>query len=428
MNNMPYPNSYYAASANPFPDRPQLNEGIDIDVCVIGAGYSGLSAAIEIAEQGHSVIVLEQAKVGWGASGRNGGQIVNGWSRDLDVIESRYGQMATNAISQWVLEGGDLIRSRVKKYNIQCDLKDGNIFAAYTEKQMRELEAKVALWNRFGMNQLEMLDQNEIKKYVNGNGYIGGLLDSKGGHMHPLNLALGEASALEFLGGRIYEKTKVTSVDSHAEGATVNTSGGKVRARKLVVCGNAYLGGAVPELTSKVMPVSTQIIASEPLTESQANNILPSDMCVEDVNFLMDYFRLSGDRRLIFGGGSTYGGAEPGNIYAKLRPKVSKVFPQLDDIKFEYAWGGNFALTLTRIPHMGQLNEHIYFVHGYSGHGVTGSHTCGKILGEAINGNKERFNIWAKLPYYPFPGGRLFRVPAVVAGSWWYILRDKLGI
>lgn len=423
-----YPGSYYAWSANEAPQRPALEGDVEADVCIIGAGYSGLSTGLHLAEKGYKVVMLEEARVGWGASGRNGGQIVNGFSRDLDSIEKSYGTEPANAIGKWILEGGDIIRSRIEKYDIKCDLKQGNIFTAFSEKQMREFESKIALWKRHGMDHLELLDKNELRKHVGSNVYVGGLRDPRGGHIHPLNLALGEAAALEANGGVIYEQTRVTSIKHDSRGGVAHTANGQVRAKKLVVCGNAYLGNAVPELTSKVMPVSTQIIATEPLTEQQAQSILPSDHCVEDSNYMLDYFRLSGDRRLLFGGGSTYGGAEPSDIIAKLQPHVKKVFPQLEDVKFDFAWSGNFALTVTRIPHMGKMGDNVYFVHGYSGHGVTGTHTCGKILAEAIDGDTRRFDVWANMRYFPFPGGRIFRVPAMVVGSWWYIMRDKLGI
>ena len=246
--------------------------------------------------------------------------------------------------------------------------------------------------------------------------------------MHPLNLALGEARAFESLGGTLYEMSPVVSVDTNASSPVVKTAKGQVRCKTLVLCGNAYLGGVVPALTARVMPVSTQVMATEPLSAELARSLIPGDACVEDIRYILDYYRLSADHRLLFGGGTVYGGADPDDIEAKLRSNMLKVFPQLQQTKVDYAWSGNFALSFSRVPQMGRLGNNTYYAHGYSGHGVTGSHTFGRILSEAINGDLTRFDVFAGLPWYPFPGGRALRVPYSVMGSWWYGLRDRLGV
>lgn len=420
--------SYYAASANPSPMRDRVEANVEADVCVIGAGFSGLSSALHLAEKGYRVVVLEASRVGWGASGRNGGQIVNGFSRDLIAIERRYGSDAARAIGEMALEGGDIIRQRIEKYRISCDLKAGNLFTAFTQKQMRGLEAIKANWQRHGHDGLEMLGANDIRRQVNTDIYIGGLLDRRGGHIHPLNLCLGEAAAIESLGGRIFENSAVTRLESGANRQIVHTVQGSVSASKVVVCGNAYLGNIVPSISNKIMPVSTQIVTTEVLGEKTCRDLMPGQTCIEDTNYMLDYYRMTADHRLLFGGGSTYGGAEPSDIIAKLRPHLEKTFPQLKSVGIDFAWSGNFALTLTRIPHFGQIGEHIFFVHGYSGHGVTASHLAGKLISEALDGHSDRFRNFSELPFYPLPGGRLFRVPLSIVGSWWYIVRDKLGI
>lgn len=425
--------SYYAATAAAAPVRPVLSGVVEADVCVVGAGYTGLSAALHLAERGFRVVVLEGARVGWGASGRNGGQIVNGYSRDLDVIEARYGSAAAQALGDMALEGAAVIRERIERYAIACDYRPTNVFTAFTAKQMRELDHFRASWSRRGHDGLEMLDRTALSRHLQSEAYVGGLMDHHGGHMHPLNLALGEAGALESLGGVIYEQSRVTAVDRTptgpaGEGVTVRTGAGQVNARYAVVCGNAYLNGAVPELTDKVMPVSTQVLTTEVLGEAVIAEMFPTQTAIEDANYVLDYFRPTADHRLLFGGGIVYGGAEPSDIVASLRPHVEKVFPRLKGVRFDYAWSGNFALTLTRVPHFGRLGSSIYFAHGYSGHGVTCTHLAGKLIAEALTGDATRFDAFASLPYYPFPGGRMFRVPLTVMGAWWYRLRDKLGV
>ncbi|MBR9863846.1 MAG: FAD-binding oxidoreductase [Rhodobacteraceae bacterium] len=420
--------SYYAASANPSPERPPLVGAQEVDVCVVGAGYSGLSTGLHLVEKGYNVAIVEGARVGWGASGRNGGQIVNGLNASLQTIKKRYGQDTATFVAGLVQEGGEIIRERIKTYNIQCDLKDKNIFTGLTKAHMKELEERKALWESYGIKNQEMLDKAQLREHINSDLYEGGLIDHSGGHMHPLNLALGEAAAFEMLGGTIYEMSMVTAVDTDAVRPVVTTTQGKLTCKTLVLCGNAYLGHVVPTLTSRVMPVSTQVMATEPLGEELAHSLLPQDACVEDIRYILDYYRLSGDKRMLFGGGTVYGGADPRDIEAKLRGNMEKVFPQLKKVKVDYAWSGNFALSFSRVPQMGRIGKNTYFAHGYSGHGVTGSHTFGRILSEAIDGDVSRFDVFENVPWYPFPGGRLFRVPYSVAGSWWYGLRDRLGI
>ena len=423
-----YPDSYYAASRN-IDRAPTVLEGdVQADVAVLGAGYSGLSTAIHLAEKGYKVAVVEGARVGWGASGRNGGQIVNGLNASLDTIRRRYGEEAGAFVGGLVQEGGRIIRRLVSTYGIDCDLKDGNIYAAYTAAHMKDLEHKKALWKRYGMDDHQLLDREAMRRLVNTDAYVGGMLDTTGGHMHPLNLTLGEAKALESLGGTLYEQSPVTKVEHEADKPVIHTAKGRVTANVAVICGNAYLGHVVPKLVSRVMPVSTQMMATEPLGRERALSFIPSDMCVEDVRYILDYFRLSADNRMIFGGGTVYGGTDPADVRAKLRPNMEKVFPSLKGVKIDHAWSGNFALSFSRVPQMGKIGKNTYFAHGYSGHGVTGSHLFGKILSEAIDGDLSRFSQFEKLPWIPFPGGRMFRAQYSTVGSWWYQFKDAFGL
>ena len=426
LNRIEHVDSYYAATALPHLPRPPLQGRCEADVCVVGAGYTGLSTALHLAEAGLRVVVLEAARVGWGASGRNGGQIVHSYSRDLDVIEQRHGVELATALGGMAFEGGKIIRERVARYGIDCDLKDGLLFAAITGKQLRTLEAHKALWERHGHRQLELLDARATGAAVRSRRYQGALLDRSGGHFHPLKLAQGEAAAVESLGGAIHEDSRVTAIE-RGQKATVRTAQGHVTADFVVVAGNAYLGNLEPRLAAKSMPCGTQIIATEPLGE-RWKDVIPSDFCVEDCNFLLDYFRLSADRRLLFGGGVVYGARDLANIAASLLPHLLRVFPQLAGVRIDHAWTGNFLLTLSRLPEVGRLDHNIFYSQGCSGHGVTFTHLIGRLIGELIQGQAERFSLFEQLPHLPFPGGQLLRVPLAAMGAWYYGLRDRLGV
>lgn len=419
--------SYYAATAHPAPVRPALRGEVRAQVCVVGAGFSGLATALHLAERGYAVTVLEANRVGWGASGRNGGQLVNGYSRDLDVIEQRYGKQAARDLGAMAFEGSTIIRDWVARHGIDCDLREGGVFAAMTRRQLSELEERQASWQAYGHDQLELLDRETIRRHVDTDLYVGGLYDGRGGHVHPLNLCLGEAAAIERLGGTIHEHSPVTRVE-YGERPVVHTAEGRVEAEHVVLCGNAYLGDVEPKLRDAVMPVSTQVVATEPLDPELLARLMPSGACVEDCNYFLDYYRVTGDNRILFGGGTIYGGTEPADIIGKIRPHLERTFPSIGDCRIDYAWSGNFALTLTRIPHLGTFDGRTYFTHGYSGHGVTTTHLAGRLIAEAIAGDDERFQAFASLRNYPFPGGRTFRVPLTMLGAWYYMAREKLGL
>ena len=420
--------TYYAATANRKTARSPLLGREQVDVCVIGGGFTGLSTALALAEAGISVCVLESASIGFGASGRNGGQIVNGLNASLDKIQRQFGTDAADFVGAHLTAGADLIRERIERYRIDCDYRDGNLFAAYTGKQQRELEAKQKLWASHGMDQHELLDKAAIRKHVDSQVYAGGMIDHAGGHLHPLNLAQGEADAIESLGGKVYELSEVIRIERRNRLHYAYTREGSVEAKRLVLCGNAYLQGLAPEIENRILPATTQVMATERLGEERARALLPTGLCVEDCRYILDYYRLSADHRLLFGGGTIYGGTDPEDISAKLRPNLEHVFPQLAGVRIDYAWSGRFAISYSRVPQLGRLQDGTIFAHGYSGHGVTGSHLFGAIIAEALQGNSKRFDLIAKLPYLPFPGGRTLRVPYSIAGSWWYGLRDRIGL
>ncbi|WP_267269806.1 NAD(P)/FAD-dependent oxidoreductase [Pseudomonas protegens] len=423
-----YVNSYYAATRNQTTDYPPLEESVECDVCVIGAGYTGLSSALFLAEAGYSVTVLEAAKVGFGASGRNGGQLVNSYSRDVDVIEERYGEKSAEVLGSMIFEGADIIRQRIQHYDIQCDYRPGGIFAALNNKQLKGLAEQKRNWERLGNHNLKLLDKAQIDREVGTKNYIGGLLDMQGGHMHPLNLALGEASAIIGLGGKIFEQSAAVEI-TYGEPNVVRTAKGLVRAKYLLIAGNAYLQQDLdPRVTRKSMPCGSQIVVTEQLPEQLARSLIANNYCVEDCNYLLDYFRLTGDNRLLYGGGVVYGAREPDDIDQLIRPKILKTFPQLKDVKIDYRWTGNFLLTMSRMPQFGRIEKNAYYMQGYSGHGVTCSHLAGKLIAEMIRGDAERFNAFASLPHMPMIGGRTFQAPLTALGAAYYALRDRFGI
>ena len=421
-------NSYYAATRNYTGDFPVLEESVDCDVCVIGAGYTGLSSALFLAEAGYSVTVLEAAKVGFGASGRNGGQLVNSYSRDVDVIEQRYGEKSAEILGSMMFEGADIIRQRIQHYDIQCDYRQGGIFAALNKKQFKGLAEQKSSWERYGNRNLQLLDAKDMAREVGCENYVGGLLDKQGGHVHPLNLALGEASAIIGLGGRIFEQSAAENI-TYGEPNVVRTAKGVVRAKYLLIAGNAYLPQNLdPRVTRKSMPCGSQIVVTEPLSEKVARSLITHNYCVEDCNYLLDYYRLTADNRLLYGGGVVYGAREPHDIEQLIRPKILKTFPQLKNVKIDYRWTGNFLLTMSRMPQFGRIEKNAYYMQGYSGHGVTCSHLAGKLISEVIRGDAERFDAFASLPHMPMFGGRTFQAPLTAMGAAYYALRDRLGI
>lgn len=419
--------SYYAASANPSSLRNALEGSVETDICIIGAGYTGLSAGLHLAEAGFEVVVLEQARVGWGASGRNGGQIVHSFSRDIDVIEASHGSNVAAAMARMMFEGAAIIRERVARYNIQCDLKDGGVYAATSRRKVSGLEEQKKLWEKWGHPGLQLItDKFALHKVVNSDRYEAILVDKTGGHFHPLNLCLGEAAALEQCGGTIYENCAALRIERGAK-AIVHTANGRVTTKFVIVACNAYIGDLEPKLAAMSMPCGTQVVATEPLGVL-GDTLIPSDFCVEDNNFLLDYFRLSQDKRMIYGGGVIYGARDPQHVESIIRPSMVKTFPQLSGAKIDFGWTGNFLLTLSRLPEVGRLSDNIFYSQGCSGHGITFTHLIGRLLAEVIQGQAERFSVFEALPHYPFPGGRLFRVPFTALGALWYDIRDRLGV
>lgn len=417
--------SYYTASAQPFPPLPPLTDTLDCDVAVIGAGITGLSTALHLAERGYRVVVLEAARVGWGASGRNGGQICPGYACDISTLEAQLGLEDARRLWALSVEATDLTRTLVQRHAIDCDLKPGLLYAALKPRQYTALRAwQQLLAERYDYSATALWDRDQLRERIDSPRYIGGLYDTGGGHLHPLNYTLGLARAALQAGVQIFEDSPALTITPGAQ-PVVQTAQGQVRCRHLALCGNAYLGHLAPAIRSRIMPVGTYIIATEPLGE-RANTLIRNDMAVADINFVLDYFRLSADRRLLFGGLVSYSTLPPPDLKAALRRRLLRVFPQLADVTITHAWGGFVAITINRAPHFGRLADNIYFAHGYSGHGLALTGLAGKLLAESIAGTAERFDVFTRIQHAPFPGGRLLRTPLLVLAMAYFRLRDLL--
>lgn len=419
--------SYYAASRNDDTVYPRLNGAVSADVCVVGAGFSGLSTALHLAERGVDVILVEANRIGWGASGRNGGQVIGGYGQaSPDKIGKMFGPEAEALTWKMGFECVEVLKGIVERYKIDCDLKWGYLDLAVKPRHIAALKEMAEDFARHGAPfEMQFVEKRDLHEYVGSDRYLAGLYTKGNGHVHPLNLALGEARAITALGGRIYEQSRVVSIE-RGKTVTVRCEEGSITADRLILCGNAYMGNLVPELASRVIPAGSYIIATEPLPDALWQKVLPKDEAVCDLNTALDYYRLSADRRLLFGGLANYSGRVPSSIEAALRPKMEKVFPYLSDIKVEYEWGGNMGIGLNRIPQLGRVEPNIFYVQAYSGHGVAPTHLSGKILADAVFGRSDEFDLFSKVVHPAFPGGPMFRQIGLALGMSFYKLRDML--
>jgi gamma-glutamylputrescine oxidase len=418
--------SYYAATANPAPSRPRLEGRVDCDVCVVGGGLTGASAALHFAEAGYDTVLVESRRMGWGASGRSGGQLLVGVSCGLTKLRRLVGPQTTKAIWDLSVEAVALAKSRIERHAIACDLKPGQMEVALKPRQERELRERQAELERdYGHDGQRFIERDELRATVASQRYVAGLNDGWSYHLHTLNYALGLAQAAADAGARLYEASPATHV-ARGDRVVVRTERGEVHCRHLMLCGNAYLGRLVPEIRSSIMPVGSYIVATEALGAARARALITNDAAVCDVNFILDYFRLSADHRLLFGGRVSYSTLEPLALKHSIRRRMMRVFPQLADVGIEFAWGGYVAITMNRAPHFGRLDGNVYFAHGYSGQGIALSGLAGKLMAEAVRGTAERFDVFTRIPHAPFPGGELLRMPALVSAMAWYRLRDLL--
>ena len=419
--------SYYAASSTPQPDYAALQGELDCDVCIVGGGYSGLNTAIELAERGFKVVLLEARRVGWGASGRNGGQLIRGVGHGLEQFLPLLGEEGVRGLKLMGLEAVDIVRERVERNAIACDLTWGYCDLANKPAELEGFAQDAEELRSLGYrHELRLVQAGQIHSVVGSDRYVGGLVDMGSGHLHPLNLALGEAALANRLGVQLFEQSTVTRIDYGSQ-VQVHTAQGRVRARTLVLCCNAYLNDLNREIGGKVLPAGSYIVATEPLDEAVAHRLLPQNMAVCDQRVALDYYRLSADRRLLFGGACHYSGRDPKDIAAYMRPKMLKVFPQLANVRIDYQWGGMIGIGANRLPQIGRLasQPNVYFAQAYSGHGLNATHLAARLLGEAIGGQASgRFDLFAKVPHMTFPGGKHLRSPLLALGMLWHRLKE----
>ncbi|WP_119352564.1 NAD(P)/FAD-dependent oxidoreductase [Azohydromonas sediminis] len=419
--------SYYAATASREAPFPALQGDVHADVAVVGGGLAGLSAAIELHDRGFDVVLLEAQDVGWGASGRNGGQAIHGLACDQEVIEQQLGLEEARRVWAMSIEALDLIRQRIARFAIDCDWRDGYLGVATNDRKARELRAWVdRIASVYGYAQT-WIERAELPNWIASPRYAAGAYDPRSGHLHPLKYSLGLASAAARLGVRIYERSAVTALET-GDTVRLRTAHGHVSARSALLAGNVYLQqfapAVAPQLAARIMPVGTYIVATRPLGAERAHALIPCGAAVCDTNFVLDYFRTSADHRLLYGGRVSYSTATPMNLAASMRRRMVRTFPQLDGVEVEHAWGGFVDISMNRAPDFGRVGANVYYLQGFSGHGLALTGLAGKLVAEAIAGDASRFDTFARLKHRPFPGGRLLRMPALVAGMAWYRLRD----
>ena len=422
--------SWYASSTAAVPPRPTLEGDLDADVCVVGGGIAGCSTALHLAERGYRVVLLESELIGWGASGRRGAQAIAGVACGQSKLESLVGAGDARRIWDMTVEALRLQRELIDRHRIDCDYVAGQMHVALKPRQERELREEVEVAHaRYAHDSLRMVERDELQSLVASERYIAGTYDSSCGHLHPLKYTLGVAAAAERAGAKIFERSRALDyrrITSSNSALLVRTAHGAVRCRSIALCGNAWLGPFAPTLARKIIGVGTYIVATEPLGAERAAALITNNAAVTDINWVIDYFRRSSDHRLLFGGRVSYSGIDPLGTRRATRARMLKVFPQLADTRIDFAWGGLVDITLNRAPHFGRLEPDVYFVQGFSGHGIALTGIAGKLLAETISGTHDRFDVFARIKHRDFPGGPALRRPALVLAMLWYRLRDLL--
>jgi gamma-glutamylputrescine oxidase len=419
-------NSYYAATAQRDAEQPPLQGDASCDVAIVGGGLAGLSAALELALKGLQVRVLEAKYAGYGASGRNGGQAIHGLACEQETIESQLGLAEAQRIWAMTIEALDLIRERIARHHIDCDWRDGYLGLATSPGKARELQASADRLERLYGYPLTRIAKSELAQWIASPRFHGGVHDPRSGHLHPLKYTLGLARAARSAGAILHEHCAVERLEPKSGGALLHTAQATLRARQVLLAGNVYLQGLAPQLQARIMPVGTYIACSQALDKTLCDSLIPSGSAVCDTNVVLDYFRPTQDRRMLYGGRVSYSTSTPSNLRESMRRRMVATFPQLKAAKIDYAWGGFVDITMNRAPDFGRIGPHVYYLQGFSGHGLALTGLAGRLVAEAMAGDASRFDVFARLKHRPFPGGTALRTPALVLGMAWYRLKDVL--
>lgn len=422
----PYPDSYYAATRNDVAPFERLSSDCRVDVGIVGGGFTGISTALSLIERGYSVAVVEANRIGWGASGRNGGQVTDSISGEKSFHRILPEKQAREFLLMLRQRGHEIIEERIRKHDIQCDFKHGHLMAAFKKRQMRELEQEYDQLVEDGLGEsARIVKSDEFGDVLGTDVYEGGLLTSHNGHLHPLNLCLGEADAARQLGASIFEDSPVRRIE-HGDNPVIVTDRGRVTADSVILAGNAYHSLERKTLKGILFPAISQIVVTEPLPESLATEINPRDLAVYDCNHVLDYYRMTADRRLLFGAGSNYSGRDYADIDRVMLPRITRIFPQLKGTRIDYRWSGKMGIVINRVPQLGRVDNNIYYAQGYSGHGICLSHIVGEIMADAVGGSMERFDVFARIPHYRIPLGDWAGNQIVALGMLYYRLRDLI--
>ncbi len=417
--------SYYAATVQDATDYAALRGNVNADVCVVGAGFTGVATALTLAERGYSVALVEANRVGWGASGRNGGQLINGMNGHEKIVR-KHGPGTDDILWELGWRGHEIIYGRVEKYAIDCDLKAGFVYAALKAGQIKEIEAFAESYARRNFPyRYELWGRRKTQERLGTDAYLGAFACYRDGHLHPLNLCIGEARAAAALGARIFEQSPVMDIE-HGPRPRVITQTGAVQADAVVLAGNAYSRLEQRHLAGLVFPAGSYIIATEPLDERTGRRVNPADVAVCDLNEVVDYHRLSADKRLLYGGACNYSGRDPTDIKAYILPRLLKVYPQLRGVRIDFQWGGMIGIVPNRIPAVGRIDGNIYYCQGYSGHGVNSTHVMGEIVADAVGGTLEKFDLFAGMKHLRLPGSRWLGNQLLALGMLYYKLKDRL--
>ncbi len=419
--------NYYQATANPrsYTSKP-LAGAEQTDICIVGAGIAGCSAALHLAQRGYRVRVLEADSVGAGASGRSGGQLLPGYSSGQQLITAQLGAALSAHTWQWSVEAVNTCIELIRTQQIACDLQFGHVDAALKPRQVRALRRLQDEMQQAGYPDTTVLEGSALQTHVSSDRYLAGLHDPHAAHIHPLNYTLGLAAAADKAGAVFHEHTAVLRFDTHPDHVMVHTPHGQVRCNQLLLCANVGHAALSSRLQQRFMAVGTYIIATEPLGEAQARALLPQHDCVCDTNNILDYYRLSADHRLLFGGRVSYSGIDFFDTAATTRQRMLKVYPHLKEARIDHAWGGMLDISLNRAPDFGRLHDNVYYVQGFSGHGLALATLAGKLLADTLQGQSERFDVYARIKHQPFPGGAWLRTPALMLAMLWYRLQDLL--